>query len=327
MRRMLPYLRCALAASLALFAGVQSSAAEPGWAPHRPLTLVVTFPPGGGTDWLARRLGSELQTRLGVPVLIDNRPGASGNIGARLVAQAPADGHTLLVVNSSFAINPGVMRQLDFDPRRDFSAVINLASVPSVLVVPADSPWLNLAQALAAGRPEAPLAFASCGNGTPQHLAGEMLARARQVPMLQIPYKGCGPALVAVAGAQVGLGVVTASSAAPLIAAGRLRALAVTSAQRSALLPQVPTVAEQGGAGYAVEQWHGLLAPAGTPPARLAELHRLLREILFTPQVSADLQAQGFTLDAGPAAGFAQLLLADIDRYARLTREMGLEVD
>lgn len=295
--------------------------------PTRPITIVVTFPPGGGTDLLARRLGADLQEQFGQPVVVENRPGASGNIGARVVAESPPDGYTLLMVNSSFAINPGVYRSLGFAPRRDFTAVMNVAFVPSVFVVPAASPLRTLDDALNAARPERPLPFASCGNGTPQHLAGEMLARATGAPLQQVPYKGCGPALTDVMSGQVGVGVVTASSAAPLIAAGRLRALAVTSPQRSPLLPAVPTVAEQGISGYALDQWHGLLAPAATPPAVVARLNATLARIMLRPDVQAALREQGFTPTTSSPSAFQDMINADIDRYTALTAAIGLHAD
>src|SRR5690606_12595487 len=228
------------------------------------------------------------------------------------VAESPPDGHTLLMVNSSFAINPGVFRRLPFSPREDFAAVITVAYVPPVVVVPAGSPARSLADWLDgpsrrsagagtqdAGRVEdgdeddgeggrfrlaaVPPAYASCGNGTPQHLAGEMLARDAGRRLLHVPYGGCGPALKDVAAGQVGAAVVTASSAAPLLRAGKLRALAVTSPQRSPQLPDVPTVAEQGYPGYQLDQWHGLLAPAGTPAAAVDFLYGALSHIVADP--------------------------------------------
>lgn len=327
--RRLAIIACAWAAVLSL-AGCGNQKADDGMARFQrqePVSIVVTFPPGGGTDWLARKLGAELQHKLGVPVVVENKPGASGNIGAKLVAESKPDGGTLLMVNSSFAINPGVYSRLDFDPRKDFAGVINVAFIPSVLVVPAASDWQTLAQALQQASAQNPLPFASCGNGTPQHLAGEMLAKARGVSLQQVPYKGCGPALAAVAGNQVPLAIVTASSAAPLIQAGKLRALAVTSPQRSVLLPQVPTVAEQGVPDYAVDQWHGLLVPAATPAATVAQLNRALREILRQPEVAQALLAQGFAIDASTPEAFDRMVRSDIDRYAKVTQSMGLRVD
>jgi tripartite-type tricarboxylate transporter receptor subunit TctC len=243
------------------------------------------------------------------------------------VAEAPADGHTLLMVNSSFAINPGVYSNLGFSPKQDFAAVINVAFVPSVYVVPAVSPWRSLDDALAAATPDRPLPFASCGNGTPQHLAGEMLSRATGAPLQHVPYKGCGPALTDVTAGQVGMGVVTASSAAPLIAAGKLRALAVTSPARSPLLPSVPTVAEQGVPGYALDQWHGLLAPAATPPAVVAKLNAAVAKIVQRPEVQAALREQGFTPASSTPREFQAMIDADIDRYTALTQAIGLRAD
>lgn len=295
--------------------------------PAHPITIVVTFPPGGGTDLLARRIGASLQTQLGQAVVVENRPGASGNIGARLVAEAPPDGYTLLMVNSSFAINPGVYRNLGFSPKQDFAAVINVAFVPSVFVVPAGSPLHTLDDALAAALPGKPLPFASCGNGTPQHLAGEMLARATGAVLQQVPYKGCGPALTDVAAGQVAMGVVTASSAAPLIAAGKLRALAVTSPKRSRLMPTVPTVAEQGVAGYALDQWHGLLAPAATPRAVIEKLNAAVAKIVSQPDTQASLREQGFTPASSTSREFQSMIHADIDRYTALTASIGLRAD
>ncbi|WP_439329856.1 tripartite tricarboxylate transporter substrate binding protein [Comamonas guangdongensis] len=294
---------------------------------EKPITIVVTFPPGGGTDLLARRLGAAMQQRLGQSVMVENRPGASGNIGARAVAEAAPDGATLLMVNSSFAINPGVYRHLDFDPRRDFKAVFNAGSIASVLVVPSQSSVRNLHDALAGATAGQPLPFASCGNGTPQHMAGEMLARAAHASLQHVPYKGCGPAITAVAAAQLPLAVVTASSAAPLIAAGRVRAIAVTAPARVASLPDIPTVAEQGLAGFAVEQWHGLLAPAATPEPVIARLHQVLAQILAEPEMQQALREQGYTPARESAAQFGKLIAADIARYAAVTAQLGLKVD
>lgn len=293
----------------------------------KPITIVVTFPPGGGTDLLARRLGAALQAQIGQTVLVENRPGASGNIGARHVAESAADGSTLLMVNSSFAINPGVYQHLDFDPHKDFKAVVNAGTIASVLVVPQDSAIQNLAHAQAAAKAQLPLSYASCGNGTPQHMAGEMLAQATHTSWQHVPFKGCGPAIMAIAAQQVPLGVVTASSAAPLIAAGRVRAIAITAPQRVPQLADVPTVAEQGVPGFAVEQWHGLLVPAATPDAVRARLHAELVEVLAQPDVAQGLQAQGYTPAHQTAAQFEELIVGDMERYSRVAAGLGLKVD
>ncbi|VGO07518.1 putative exported protein [plant metagenome] len=330
----------ALALVLGLLAGVAwapgrgaqgepPAAAKPAaraW-PDRTLSILVTFPPGGGTDLLARKLGERLAVKLGVPVVVENRPGASGNIGARAAAEAVPDGNTLLMVNSSFAINPGVYRELPFDPKRDFAPVINVAFVPSAIVVPASSTWRTLADMIDAGRlGEAGVAYASCGNGTPQHLAGEMLHLAG-VSLRHVPYKGCGPALTDAVAGQVPVAVVTASSAAPFIRAGSLRALAITAPARSALMPGVPTVAEQGFPGYALNQWHGLLAPAHTPPERVRVLRDALAGIVADPAMQEQLRQLGFDPTASTSEAFRALVHADIDRYGALTAQLGLRAD
>lgn len=294
---------------------------------EKPITIVVTFPPGGGTDLLARKLGAELQQRIGQTVVVENRPGASGNIGARQVAEAAGDGSTLLMVNSTFAINPGVYQHLDFDPRKDFKPVFNVGTIASVLVVPEQSEVYTLADALKLATLASPLAFASCGNGTPQHMAGEMLAQASRASLQHVPYKGCGPAITAVAAGQVPLGVVTVSSAAPLMEAGRVRAVAISSPGRLAQWPQLATVAEQGMTGYALEQWHGILAPAATPDALVQQLHQVLAEIVNQPQMQQALRDQGYSPVRESAAQFAQVIASDMERYAALTAQLKLRVD
>lgn len=309
--------------------GAGAAAAQaPASYPDHAITIVVTFPPGGGTDLLARKLGAAMQQRLGQPVVVENRPGASGNIGARAVAEARPDGYTLLMVNSSFAVNPGVFRNLDFSPTRDFTAVINVAYVPSVIVTAEPAGDAGLPQRLRqADAQTRTLAFASCGNGTPQHLAGEMLRQASGAWLQHVPYRGCGPALTDVLSRQVPLGIVTASSAAPFIQAGKLRALAVTSPQRSPLLPDVPTVAEQGAPGYELDQWHGLLAPAGTPPEVVRRLYEALSAIVAEPAMRQELESLGFNpVSEGPER-FEALVQADIARFAALTARMGLRAD
>lgn len=299
--------------------------------PNGPVTLVVTFPPGGGTDTLARRLADRLHHRLGHAFVVENRSGASGNIGAQAVARAKADGRTLLVANSSYAINPAVFSELGFDPAQDLTGVINVAYVPSVVVTARDSGWPDLLSAVDAGRPlvagaSAP-AYASCGNGTPQHLAAGMLNQSTGSHWLHVPYRGCGPALIDVLSGTVPLGVVTASSALPHIQAGTLRALAVTSAQRSALLPDTPTVAELGVAGYELNQWHGLLAPAATPAAVMAEIRGAVGELLADEAMRKELIGMGYDLVKDSAEEFPGIIRADLDRFAAAASAIGLAMN
>lgn len=309
----------------------QAVAAHADW-PQGPVTLVVTFPPGGGTDTLARRLADRLHHRYGHAFVVENRSGASGNIGAQAVARARPDGHTLLVANSSYAINPSVFSELGFDPARDLVGVINVAYVPSVIVTRAESPWPDLLSAVDAGRgkvagqDDVP-AYASCGNGTPQHVAAAMLNQSTGSQWLHVPYRGCGPALIDVMAGTVDLAVVTASSALPHIQAGSLRALAVTSPERSALLPDIPSVAELGVTGYALNQWHGLLAPGTTPAPLIERIHAAVNAVLAEPAVQQELIGMGYDLAEGGARDFQHVIREDLDRFAVAARRMGLKVN
>lgn len=295
---------------------------------NKPIEIIVTFPPGGGTDLLARLVGNYFNEQLGQPAIVDNRPGASGNIGARMVAQRPADGQSLLMVNSSFAVNPAVFDKLPFDPKNDFTAVSNFAFVPSVVIVPANSPYKTLQDMLTAAK-EKPgeVFFGSCGNGTPQHLAGEMLNEAAGVEMAHIPYKGCGGALNDVMGDQVGSAFVTASSTLPFIESGKVRALAVTSAERSPLLADVPSIAELGYPGYELNQWHGLLAPAGTPEPVVQRLHEAIEKIIAREDVQTKLTSLGYTVAHDGPAQFQAMINADIDRFRELAQKIGLTIN
>ncbi len=296
--------------------------------PSRPITITVTFPPGGGTDILARLIGNYLGETMGHAAVVENKPGASGNLGAKFVAERAPDGYSLLMVNSSFAINPAVFSQMPFDPKKDFAPIINVAFVPSVLVVPASSPYKSLAELVAAARPDKnEVSYGSCGNGTLQHLAGELLNIQARTHITHIPFGGCGPALNSVLGAQIPMAIITASSASAQIKAGKLRALAVTSPQRSPFLPDIPTVAEQGYPGYELNQWHGLLAPAGTAPAVQQKLFEGINKVMQKPEVKERLAALGYTQAADGPAAFKKIIDADIDKFSKLAKQMGLKVD
>ncbi|WP_156909540.1 Bug family tripartite tricarboxylate transporter substrate binding protein [Ottowia thiooxydans] len=295
--------------------------------PDKPVTIIVTFPPGGGTDLLARLLGTELQKTWKQSVVVENRAGASGNIGAQAVARSPADGYTLLMVNSSFAVNPGVFRKLPFDPKADFAPVINVAYVPSVFLVPPDSPYQNLKDMVAAAKSGRHVTFASCGNGTPQHLAGEMLAADSQVKLQHVPYRGCGPALVDLLGGQVSSAIVTASSAMQYITSGKARALGVTSKARSPFLPAVPSVAEQGHPGYELDQWHGLLAPANTPKAVIDKINADVATIVQSKEIKDRMTQLLYVVVNDSPDTFKKIVWDDIDRFSQLTNKMGLKLD
>ncbi|MBH1966338.1 MAG: tripartite tricarboxylate transporter substrate binding protein [Comamonadaceae bacterium] len=295
--------------------------------PEKPVTIIVTFPPGGGTDLLARLLGTELQKVWKQSVVVENRAGASGNIGAQAVARSPADGYTLLMVNSSFAVNPSVFRKLAFDPKADFAPMINVAYVPSVFLVPPDSPFQNLKEMVAAAKAGRHVTFGSCGNGTPQHLAGEMLAADSQVKLQHVPYRGCGPALVDLLGGQVNSAVVTASSAMQYITSGKARALGVTSKARSPFMPAVPTVAEQGHPGYELDQWHGLLAPAHTPKAVIDKINADVAAIVQSKEIKDRMTQLLYVVVNDSPDTFKKIVWDDIDRFGQLTNKMGLKLD
>ncbi|QYY29136.1 MULTISPECIES: tripartite tricarboxylate transporter substrate binding protein [Cupriavidus] len=295
--------------------------------PQKPIRMVVTFPAGGGTDALARLIGTDLSKTLGQPVVVDNRPGASGNIGAEFVAKSPADGYTLLIVNSSFAINPGVFRKLQFDPKNDFNAVITFASVPSVISVPQNSGLRTFKDLLAAGKSATPPSYASCGNGTPQHLAGELLKMSARIDMLHVPYKGCAPAIADVLGGQAEVSINTLPNTVPYLKSNKLRALAVTSKSRSPLLPDVPSVSELGVTGYEVDQWFGILAPAHTPPEIVQKLNAEIAKAVAKPEIKASLAQLGFATTTSTPAEFQKLVNGDIDRWQKLASKINLIAD
>ncbi len=296
--------------------------------PSKPITIVVNFPVGGGTDILARILGNYFTESFGQPAIVENRAGASGNVGAKHVADKPSDGYSLLMVNSSYAINPGVFTSMPFDPKKDLTPIINVAFIPSVLVVPADSPYKNLASLITAAKPtKNEVSFGSCGNGTPQHLAGAILNINAKTNITHIPYGGCGPALRDVLGGQIPMAIITASSAAAQIKAGKLIALAITSAERTLQLPNIPTVAEQGYPGYQMNQWHGLLVPADTPVALQAKLYERLLKIVQLPEVKEKLISIGYTPAYDNPTTFKKIVHDDIDRFSNLTKSIGLKLD
>jgi tripartite-type tricarboxylate transporter receptor subunit TctC len=246
----------------------------------------------------------------------------------RYVISDKVDGYSLLMVNSSYAINPGVFTSMPFDPKKDLTPIINVAFIPSVLVVPADSPYKNLAALITAAKPtKNEVSFGSCGNGTPQHLAGAILNINAKTNITHIPYGGCGPALRDVLGGQIPMAIITASSAAAQIKAGKLIALAITSAERTLQLPNIPTVAEQGYPGYQMNQWHGLLVPADTPVALQAKLYERLLKIVQLPEVKEKLIAIGYTPAYDNPTTFKKIVHDDIDRFSNLTKSIGLKLD
>jgi len=308
--------------------------AQPGW-PSKPVRLVVPFTPGGTTDLLARAMAPELQQRLGQPVVVDNKAGAGGNIGAAEVAKA-TDGHTLLMGTvGTHAINAALYPRMPFDPVKDFAPITLVAAVPNVLVLnPANAARLgirNVADLIRVARANpGKLNMASSGNGTSIHLAGELFKAMTGSFMLHFPYRGSGPALMDLIAGNMDLMFDNLPSALPHIKAGKLLAIAVTSAQRSPALSDLPSVAEAGGAalkGFEASSWFGLLAPAAQPADQVARVQRESAAALSTPALRERLAGQGAVAGGGSSADFAALIGSETAKWAKVVKISGAKVD
>lgn len=311
------------AALLALVAAAPIAIAQT--FPAKPVTLVVPYPPGGSADILARALGQKLGEKLGQTVIVENKAGAGTAIGSRFVAEAPADGYTLLMGTvSSHAINPA-MTKVGYDPLRDFVPVAALGAIPFVLVTRPDAPYQTLADVIAAAKKEpGKIAYASAGPGTSNHLAGEMLATAAGVKLLHVPYKGSAPALTDVLAGHVPLMFDLVTTAVPNIKQGKLKPLAVTGAQRSPLLPDVPTVAEAGVPGFETSAWFAVFAPSKVPAPALKRLSDDLYEILRTPDMQQRLRDLGMDPDPRKPDAFAAYVKSEADKYGAVVKQAGL---
>src|SRR5215212_10551735 len=258
--------------------------AQPGTWPDRPLCLIVPFPPGGAIDAMTRLLAPRLSDALGQPVAVENRPGAGGTIGTAAAAQS-TDGHTLLMVSIAHAVNPALYPRLPYDSAADFGAVAPVAVVPNLLAVPADRPWRAQADLVAAARRRpGELTYASAGSGTSIHLAGALFCAMAGIEMSHVPYRGSGPAVADLVAGRVDAMFDSVTSAAPHIASGRLRALAVTTGRRIAAFPDLPTVAEAGVPGYVVDPWFAMLAPRSLPSAARERVGAIVGQALQDPQ-------------------------------------------
>src|SRR5438477_5874573 len=297
--------------------------------PSKPIRLVVPYPPGGTTDILARDVGQRLQDGLGQPVVIDNRPGAAGNIGTDMVAKAAPDGYTLLMGTvNTHAINAGLYSKLPYDHIKDFVPVILVARVSNVLEVNPNVPVHTVADLIKLAK-EKPgqLNFASSGSGTSIHMSGELFKTMAGVDMTHVPYKGSAPALTDLMGGQVQLMFDNLPSSLQQIKAGKLRAIAVTSAQRAPALPNVPTIAESGLPGFEASSWFGILGPAGTPPAVIARINSEVNQWLQTPEAKEKLVAQGAASAGGTPEQFAAHIRAETEKWAKVVKVSGAKVD
>jgi tripartite-type tricarboxylate transporter receptor subunit TctC len=289
---------------------------------------VVPFPPGGAIDALARVTAARLAEALSQPFVVENRPGAGGTIGTAEVARAAADGHTLLWVSTAHAVNPGLYPRLPYDGLADFAPVMQVARVPNVLVVRADLPAATVAEfATLARQRGGDITYASAGGGTTIHIAGALFAARTGVQMTHVPYRGSAPALQDLLAGRVDAMFDSLTSALPQIRSGRLRALGVTTAERSALLPEVPTIAEAGVAGYAMDPWFGLLAPASTPDAVLTRIETTLAASLAEPATRERLLSVGLEPIALGRAGFAAVLARETAEWTAFVGQAGIRVE
>jgi len=296
--------------------------------PGKPITLVVTYPPGGGADAMARLVAPKMAEALGQSVVVENRPGASGQIGAAAVAKAPADGYTLMLDASSFAVNPALYPKLPYDSLKAFKPIGVIALFPNVVLVHAAFPPQSIAELIAtAKKSKNSVAYASSGNGSAQHLAGALFESATGVDMVHIPYKGGGPALNDVIGGQVPLFFGNLASTLQHVQSGKLRALAVTSDKRSAILPSTPSLAEAGVKGAEIYEWNAVFAPAATPPAIVSRLASAFQRALDAPEVRQRVAQLGGEMQRTTPEQAQAFIEQQIALWGRIVKERKISIE
>lgn len=317
--------RRTLALAVALVAVVSPLARAQDAYPTKPIRLVVPFPPGGSIDMVARLVGQRLSASIGQPVLVDNRAGASGNIGMDYVAKAPKDGYTLLMAHAGLASNAHMFARLPYDPSKDIAPVIRIADQPNVLIVNPKWEFKNVGELVAYAKANpGKLSFGTSGVGGPQDVAARMFMKMTGTDMLNVAYKGGAPALADLMGGQIDLMFETSPTAVPYAKSGKLRALAVTGDRRVPALADVPTVAEAGVRGYRSVAWMGLAAPAGTPPAVIALLNEQVQKILATSDMQKQLSDISLDVAGGSTASFATFVQKESNDYARFVKDFGI---
>ena len=296
--------------------------------PVKPIRFLVGFAPGGGTDILARAVGQKLSELVGQQVVVENRPGANGNIASELVARAPADGHTMLMITLSHAVNASIYRKLSYDPLKDFAPVIAVGSVPLLLSVHPSLPVKTVQElaALAKSKP-GELTFSSGGSGSAEHVSGEMLKQIAGLKMTHIPYKGAGASLTDLMAGQISMGFNTMPSVINYIRTGRLRPLANTDRKRSPVLPDVPTMIEAGVRGFELTSWYGVVVPAATPKEVIARLNTEIARILEMSDVRERLAGLGAQPIGGTPEQFGAFIDTEIVKFAKVVKEAKLQVD
>jgi tripartite-type tricarboxylate transporter receptor subunit TctC len=315
---------------IALAAGAAAPLAAQAQAfPSKPVTIVVPFAAGGTTDILARVIGQALNKELGQSVVVDNRAGAGGNIGAQLAAKAVPDGHTLFMGTvGTHAINQSLYRKLPFDPVKDFAPLTRVAMVPNLLVAHPAKPYKNVKELVAYAKANpGKVNFGSSGSGSSIHLSGELFNALAKVDMVHVPYKGSAPAVTDLVGGQIDIMFDNMPSAIQHVRSGRLRALAVTTARRSPELPDVPTIAEAGVTGYEATSWFGMFAPAGTPAPVVARLHSALVKVLADPAVKKKLAEQGAEPYSETPEQFAEFMRKETAKWSKVVKESGASAD
>ena len=295
--------------------------------PMRPVRWVVGFAPGGANDILARLIGARLSERLGQQFVIENKPGAGGNLGADYVAHAAPDGYTLVIASSQITMNPFLGMKVPFQVERDFEPVGRIASVPIMLVANPEQPFRTLQEFIQYTRANpGKLSYSSPGPGTPQHLAGEVFAKLNKTELLHVPYRGTGPSIADLMGGQVQISFATFASSIQFVRAGKLRALGIAGKQRSALMPDLPTFAEAGIVGYDAELWYSLLAPARTPKAVVDKVNAALVAALKSPDVAGQLAKQGFEPQASTPAELKAYIGKEMSRWQRVIQDNNIKV-
>jgi len=296
--------------------------------PNRPIKIVVPYAAGGAVDIVARTVGQPLSEALKQPVIVDNRPGASANIGMELVAKATPDGYTLLMASNGIATNMALFPHLAFDGQRDFVAIAKIGYAPLVIVVPASSPAKTLKDLIAMAKAEpGKLTYASAGNGSSGHLAGELLKSTAKIDVLHVPYKGGAPAITDLLGERISFMPINPVEVIAHIRGGRLRALAVASDKRFALLPDVPTAAEAGLAGYEASVWWGLIAPAKTPPEIVQQLNTETDKVLANPANANKLAELGVVVTPGTSEQFTAFVKAQTQLWSGVIKSAGIQPD
>jgi tripartite-type tricarboxylate transporter receptor subunit TctC len=297
--------------------------------PSKPIRLVVPFPPGGGTDIMARVVANKLTQTLKWVIIIDNRPGAGGNIGVDLVAKAPADGYTIVMgQTSNLAVNPTLYAKMPYDSVKDLSPILAVADAPLVLVVASTSPFKTLADVVAAAKVKPGMVtLGTPGNGTVAHLTGELFQKAADIKLQHVPYKGSSQAITDLLGGSIQVFMASVPTAISQIKGGGMRALAVTSQKRSDDLPAVPTINESGYKGFDARTWFGLLAPAGTPAPIIARLNAEINKVLKMPEVRDKIRVEGGDVMGGAPEQFAAMIKAEIPRWGIVVKESGAKID